>query len=47
MLLGKFNFVLGAVKKGKLHLRVIKNLGFQTIKFLQCGYFRCFIAESA
>lgn len=47
MLLGKFNFILVAIKKVKVHLRVIKNLGSQTIKFPQCGYFRCLIAECA
>lgn len=47
MLPGKFNFILGAIKKVKVHLRVIKNLGSQTIKFLQCGYFTCLIAEGA
>lgn len=48
MPLGKFNFILRAIKNVKVHLRVIKkNLGSQTIKFLQCGYFRCLIAECA
>jgi len=47
MLLGKINFILGAIKKVKVHLRVVKNLGSQTIKFLQCGFFRCLIAEGA
>lgn len=45
ILLGEFNFILGAIKKVKAHLRGIKNLGSQTIKFVQCGYFRCLITE--
>lgn len=45
MLRGEFNFILGAIKKVKVHLRGIKNLGSQTIKFLQCEYFRCLITE--
>lgn len=47
MLLGKFNFILSAIKKVKVHLGVIKNLGSRTIKFPQCGDFRCLIAECA
>lgn len=34
MQLGQFSFILGAIKNVKVHLKGIKNLGSQTIKFL-------------